>query len=199
MTTEQEAEITIPLDIPDVRIVGMEIEEKRIIITVETINRITNCGVCGCEINCNYGRGERVSLRHLPILGRQTIVQLSPRRGECPTCLHKPTTTQTVAWYTQRSPHTKAYDERLMELLKGSTVSEVSQIEQIGYDAIVGALEREIPEEVDWDGIDRLDTVGIDEISARKGRKGYRAIVTARSDDGEVHLLAVLPNRKKKR
>lgn len=60
-------------------------------------------------------------------------------------------------------------------------------------------LEQEIPEEVDWNRIDRLDTIGIDEISARKGRKGYRAIVTARSDDGEVHLLAVLPDRKKKR
>ncbi len=199
MINNRQAEITIPIDIPDVAIVAMEIKEKQIIITVETLNRMTCCGVCGDEIECKHGRGEMVSLRHLPILGCQTTVQLRPRRAKCPTCVNTPTTTQTVSWYTQRSPHTKAYDERLMALLKGSTVSEVSRLEGIGYDAIVGALEREIPNEVDWERIERLDTVGIDEVSARKGHKGYRAIVTARSDDGELHLLAVLPDRKKRR
>jgi hypothetical protein len=69
----------------------------------------------------------------------------------------------------------------------------------VGYDAVVGALNRQVATEVKWDEIDNLGTIGIDEISLQKGHKGYRAVITARQDDGQVIILAVLTDRKKKR
>jgi hypothetical protein len=77
------------------------------------------------------------------------------------------------------------------------TVADVSLKEKVGYDAVIGALGRQVPTTVNWDEIDNLGTIGIDEISLQKGHKSYRAVVTARQDNGQVIILAVLPDRKK--
>lgn len=114
-------------------------------------------------------------------------------------CLHTPTTTQVLSWYEQRSPHTNAYDRYLMKQLIGSTVADVSLKERVGYDAVLGALQRQVDSEVNWDAIENLGTIGIDEVAHKKGRKSYRAVITARQDDGTVIILAVLPDRKKRR
>jgi hypothetical protein len=102
-------------------------------------------------------------------------------------------------WYDQRSPHTKAYDRYLMKLLIGSTVADVSLKENLGYDAVLGALERQVDDEVNWDEVQNLGTIGIDEVAHKKGRQSYRAVVTARQDDGTVLILTVLKDRKKRR
>jgi hypothetical protein len=86
-----------------------------------------------------------------------------------------------------------------MKQLIGSCVSDVSLKEKVGYDAILGALKRQVDGEVKWDEIENLHTIGIDEVAAKKGHKSYRAILTARQDDGTVTILAVLADRKKKR
>ena len=86
-----------------------------------------------------------------------------------------------------------------MKQLIGSTVADVSLKENIGYDAVLGVLERQVDKEVNWDEVDNLDTIGIDEVAHRKGRKRYRAVITARQDDGNVIILTVLNNRKKRR
>lgn len=86
-----------------------------------------------------------------------------------------------------------------MKQLIGSTVADVSRKEKVGYDAVLGALERQVDSEVNWAEIQNLGTIGIDEVSHRKGRKSYRAVITARQDDGNLIILAVLDDRKKKR
>ena len=192
------AKISFPLDIPQVDVVATkQTRDGKFIITVESRRETTACGVCKQEINCNYGRGQAVQLRHLPILGQETTIVIRPKRAQCPTCLHNPTTTQILKWYDQRSPHTKAYDQYLMKLLIGSTVADVSLKENLGYDAVLGALERQVDDEVNWNEIQNLGTIGIDEVAHKKGRKSYRAVITARQDDGTVLILTVLKERKK--
>jgi transposase len=193
------ATIRFPLDIPQVDVLATkQTQDGKFIITVESRCETTKCGICQQEIACTYGHGQAVRLRHLPILGQETYIVIRPRRGHCPTCQHKPTTTQTLKWYDQRSPHTKAYDRYLMKLLIGSTVADVSLKENLGYDAVLGALDRQVDKEVNWDEVQNLGTIGIDEVAGKKGHKGYRAVVTARQDDGTVLILTVLQNRKKR-
>ena len=193
------ATIRFPLDIPQVDVLATkQTRDGKFIITVESLCETTKCGVCKKEIICTYGHGQAVRLRHLPILGQETYIVIRPRRAQCPTCQHNPTTTQTLKWYDQRSPHTKAYDRYLMKLLIGSTVADVSLKENLGYDAVLGALERQVDKEVNWDEIQSLGTIGIDEVAGKKGHKSYRAVVTARQDDGRVLILAVLKDRKKR-
>jgi transposase len=78
----------------------------------------------------------------------------------------------------------------------GRTVEEVSIREGIGYEAVMGIVRRPIRDEVDWAEFERLDQLGLDEISLKKGPKDVVTIVSARNE-GEIHLLAVLADRKK--
>ena len=200
MPISSSATIRFPLDIPQVDVLATkQTRDNKFIITVESLRETTKCGICKQEIACTYGHGLAVRLRHLPILGQETYIVIRPRRAQCPTCQHKPTTTQTLKWYDQRSPHTKSYDRYLMKLLIGSTVADVSLKENLGHDAVLGALDRQVDKEVNWDEVQNLGTIGIDEVAGKKGHKGYKAVVTARQDDGTVIILTVLKNRKKRR
>ena len=192
MSISTAATISLPLDIPQVNVLATkQTQDNKFIITVESRRDTAKCGVCKKAIPCNYGHGQAVRLRHLPILGQETYIVIRPRRAQCPTCQHQPTTTQRLSWYEQRSPHTKAYERYLMKQLISSTVADVSLKENIGYDAVLGALERQVGSEVNWAEIENLGTIGIDEVAHKKGRKSYRAVVTARQDDGTVLILAV--------
>jgi len=199
MPISTSAQISFPLDIPQVDVLATrQTRDGKFIITVESRQETTKCGVCKQSISCNYGHGKRIQLRHLPILGQETYIAIRPRRGQCPTCLHNPTTTQELSWYEQRSPHTKVYDQYLMKQLIGSTVADVSLKEKIGYDAVLGALQRQVASEVNWAEVQNLGAIGIDEVAYKKGRKSYRAVITARQDDGTILILAVLNDRKKR-
>lgn len=191
--------ITIPLDIPDVEVVDIETDlSGNLHIHVCSTQKNVVCKKCEKEVVCQHGTSHEIKLRHLPILGKPTYLHISPKRGKCPTCIGSPTMTQTCSWYTMRRPHTIAYDQHLVKQLKGSTVQDVSQLEEIGYDAILGALETLLPEKINWDEITAVGTVGIDEVATKKGKKAYRAIITYRQDDGKTGVLAILPDRKKR-
>jgi transposase len=82
--------------------------------------------------------------------------------------------------------------------LINSTVEDVSRKEDVGYDAVEGAIERCIQATVNWDEFDELNVIGIDEVALTKGRRNFVAIVTTQQADGHAAVLAVLPDRKKK-
>jgi transposase len=82
--------------------------------------------------------------------------------------------------------------------LVNSTVEDVSRKEDVGYDAVDGAIDRCIDVSVNWDEYTELKIIGIDEIARRKGRKDYIAIITTQQVDGRVAVLGVLEDRKKK-
>lgn len=192
MTTSFE----IPLDIPDVTIDHVEITEHAIIITVKSTMKEGTCRKCGRRIAKFHGHDKEVTLRHLPILGRKTYIRIRPVRYQCVHCKGKPTTTQKVSWYVPRSPHTKAYDEHLLLALINSTVEDVSLKEDVGYKAVEGVIERYIHRRVNWKQITRLDVIGLDEISLKKGHKKFVTIVTGRRGERTL-ILAVLKDRQK--
>lgn len=192
--------ITIPLDIAEVEVLSTEITaDNQLLIRVKSTQKVTACGVCGSEINCTFGHGQEIRLRHLPVLGLETYILIRPKRGQCLACSGDPTTTQIVSWYSQRSPHTQAYDEYLVKQLINSTIEDVSLKEQVGYDAVVGALNRLIEPQINWDEIDEIGTLGIDEIARSKGHKRFNAVITARQPTGKVRILGIVSDRKKRR
>ena len=189
--------ITVPLGIPDVKVLGVDLNERGdVIITVESTQGDTHCQHCGRKITKFHGHERWIELRHLPVLGRRTYIRLRPKRYECDSCGGK-TTVQRLDWYETKSPHTKAYDRYLMLQLVNSTVEDVSRKEDVGYDAVEGAIVRCIQVQVNWDEFDELNTIGIDEIALIKGRDNFVAIITTQQADGHVALLAVLPDRNK--
>jgi len=76
-------------------------------------------------------------------------------------------------------------------------VEDVSRKEDVGYDAVEGAIDRCIHVSVNWDEFTELRIIGIDEIAMRKGHSNFVAIITTQQADGRVALLGVLADRQK--
>lgn len=185
------------LDIPDIEIKSIEINEKGdVIITVRSTIDVTRCHKCGRKINKLHGHDKAIMLRHLPTLGRKTYIRICPARYRCTHCEGKPTTTQKLQWYKERSSCTIAYEEHILLQLVNSTVSDVSIKEDIGYEAVMGVIRRHIRNTVNWNEIESLNVIGIDEISLKRGHKDFVVIVTARDGD-KITIIAVLNDRKK--
>lgn len=191
------ANIEIPLDLPEVRILKSELSGQEIVITVESTRQWAICPRCGEKTLEFHGFGRQLRLRHLPILGRPVIIELRPKRFRCPVCDDHPTTTQKLDWYDERSPHTKAYDQWLLLCLIGSTISDVARKERLSYDLVEGAVDRQVATEVNWEEIESLEILGLDEIALKKGHRDFVVPVTTRDTDGQLKLLGVLPNRRR--
>jgi transposase len=186
------------LDIADVRVLNIELTPHGdCTITVESTLEGARCRKCGGEIQEFHGLDEWITLRHLPILGRKVFLRLRPKRYRCPHCEGGPTTTQELAWYAAKSPHTKAYEKYLLLQLVHATVEDVSLKEELGYKALEGIVDRWISREVKWAEVRGMKILGLDEIALKKGHRDFVVIVTARAAAGEVKVLAVLPDRKK--
>lgn len=186
--------IEIPLDLPKVRVLKYEVSGQ-IIIAVESTREWAICHKCGEKIHEFHSYGRQLRLRHMPIPGRSVIIEIRPKRFRCPACDGNPTTTQKLEWYDERSQNTKAYDQWLLQTI-GSTISDVARKEGISYDRGLGSIERLVLATLDWDEIEQLDVLGLDEIALKKGHRDFVALVTARQADGQLRLLGVLRDRK---
>ena len=190
--------IAIPLDIPDVQVLQTSVtKERALLITVESTLTSTTCRRCGQTTDTFDSYDRPIRLRHLPILGSVVYIELRPKRFRCPFCDDHPTTTQRLEWYEPKAPFTKAYERQLLITLINSTLADVCHKEGTGPDALLGVIDRWIEAEVDWSTVTPFSVLGIDEIALKKGHRDYIAVVTAQDAEGELHLLAVLPDRTK--
>jgi transposase len=190
--------ISIPLDITDVRVLQTELtKDGEFILTVESTLTSTNCRRCGRPITERHGLDEPRLLRHLPILGHVVYLRIRPKRFRCPWCDDHPTTTQQLDWYDQGALHTKAYERHLILQLVNSTVTDVQVKQDVTYDAVLGVLDRWIAKSVDWDTLPPFATMGSDEIALLKGHRDFVAVISAQTTQGDLYVLAVLPDRLK--
>ena len=192
------AQVTVPLDIPDVRVLSTEINKVgELIITIESTKEGTVCRQCGREIHKRHGYDEWAIIRHLPVFGRPSYLRYHPRRYQCLECEEHPTTTQRLDWRESNSPHSMAYDDHLLLQLVNTTVEDVSIKEGVAYDCVLGVLERRISAGVEWGQYEGLGVLGLDEIALKKGHRNFVTVVTARLAEGRLVILAVLPDRQK--
>jgi len=192
------AQVTIPLGIPDVRVVQTSTgEHGEIIITIESTKGGTPCRKCGQWITKPHGREEWVSIRHLPVFGRPSYLRYRPKRYQCQACEGHPTMTEKLDWQDANSPHSFAYDNHVLLQLVNSTVEDVSLKEGLAYDSVAGVLDRRIDANVDWSSMAGFEILGLDEIALKKGHRDYVTLVTGRRYDDEIVILGVLPGHEK--
>jgi transposase len=196
--TMAKAQISIPLDIEDVKVLKVEVGVNgNLHITLESTLNYGICRKCGHKLTKVHGYDNWVKVQHLPSFGRAVFLHYRPKRYECPECDGKPTTTQQLAWHEPNSPHTTAYDKYLLLALVNSTVQDVAIKEHLPYETVWGVVERQLAYAVDWTQYTCLGVLGLDEIARLKGHGDFVAIVSARLPDGHVAVLAILPDRKK--
>jgi len=185
------------LGLSDIKILDVtpKLSEREIIIRVESIRERVKCRHCS-KPTAKYGHGRLLKLRHLPILGRKTIIEILPRRGRCEHCDGNPTTTQTLDWYEANSKMTKPYEQHLLFELVNSTVADVSRREEVDYHTIERLIDRYIETKTDFSDIVALGILGFDEISLKKGYRDFVTLVTYRMNE-EVRILGVIKGREK--
>ncbi len=191
-------EVTIPLGIPDVRVLKTEINKREeVIITIESNKKGTPCRWCGQWITKSHGYDKWVQKRHLPVFGRRTYLRYRPKRYQCGHCEKKPTTTQRLDWQEKNSANTMAYDDYILLQIVNSTIEDVSVKEQISYDSVLGVMERRIRSETDWSVYRAIGVIGLDEIAIKKGHRDFVTIVTGRLENDRIAIFGVLPGRQK--
>jgi transposase len=189
-------QISIPLDIPDVKVLKTEFtKEGELIITVESTKAETRCRRCGREIRKIHGYEHWVVIRYLPVFERNSYLRYRPKRYYCKDC--DATTTQEVDWHEPNSPHSRAYDDHLLLQLVNATIEDVSIKAKVSYDSVLGVLERRIDDRIDWGQYENIGVLGIDEIALKKGHGDFVVIVTARLSAQRLVILGVLENREK--
>ena len=188
--------ITIPLDISSLNIISQRVDSKgNIVITVESKCDKTTCHNCGKDATKRYGHGAIMEFRHTSVFDQPVILRIKQVRYQCEHC--NSTTSEQYDWVAKGGKITKGMEEYIMRCLINSTIQDVSRKEGISYSTIETALAHRVGKHVNWDKLNDLVTIGIDEISNRKGFKDFIAVVSARDSTDNLHVLAVLKDRKK--
>ena len=189
--------ITLPLDLPDVRVLRTELtSDQELIIEVESTLTSATCRRCGQAISAFYGYDRPILLRHLPSFGYVVYIRIRPKRFRCPFCDDHPTTTHRLSWYEPKALHTTAYERHLLLQLINSTIADVCHKEDITPDAVLGIIDRWIASEIDWEDVPAFAIIGIDEIAIKKGHRDYVVVITARLPNAHLRVLTVLPDRR---
>ena len=184
------------LGLPDIRIMSSHIGSKgHVIIKIENTIVGIPCRNCGKPTD-SYGRDVTRRVRHLPVFGRQTYIEFTPRRGRCSTCDNHPTTTQQSSWNERKIEFTKAYEQHILMSLIHSTIEDVCVKDAITRGCVQGIVDRYLSTGVDWSRYKTLGLLGLDEISLKKGYRDFVTVVTSRVGD-EVSILGILKGREK--
>ncbi len=174
--------INIPLEVlglSDIEIESVKLAPNReIIIGVVSTRKEINCRQCNRPTQA-HGRGGELKLRHLPVFGKQTYIIITPRRGICHYCDGNPTTTERLDWYEINSKYTKPYEQHVLFELINSTVSDVSEKEDLDYHSVEALIDKYIEQEINFDTIKSLSVIGLDEISLKKGHRDFVTLIIA--------------------
>jgi transposase len=136
-----------------------------------------------------------LSIRDLDLWGKPSFFVYREVLHRCPHCGHRQSL---VPPFKRRDvKYTYRFEEQVLVSLIGSTATDVAQrlgiaaetVERIVKNRIDDAQAKQI------EPARRIERVGIDEISLRKGHKGYATILTDLTDAARPEILAVAKGR----
>ena len=138
-----------------------------------------------------------MSFAHTSLLDRRVFLRIKPVRYYCEHCDDGTTTTEKYDWVAKGGKITQALEDYIMRQLIHSTIQDVSRKTGVSYSTIYHSITNRIGSEVDWSNYKDIHTIGIDEISNRKGHQDYLAILSVKNRKDENSIIAVLDSRKK--
>lgn len=189
--------IELDLELPDVEILKVSRDSKgNYVIELHSTNKSGVCRKCGKEIRHFKGYDEWITIRHLPILGREVYLKIRPRRYQCLECDNEPTTTERFSWRSSGKSYTKAYQDHVLRCLISSSVEDVCLKEKLGEKQVEAMLSESCFGKNPLDHISYIGTLGLDEIALKKGHRDFVAIASSHYE-GRTQLVGVLPDRKK--
>ncbi|QUM87338.1 transposase family protein [Moritella sp. 36] len=125
------------------------------------------------------------------MFGRDTIIEIIPRRVDVSIVMGGPTTTEKLDWYDAKGKLTKPLEHHLLFELVNSTVADVSRKADVDYHTVDALIDSYIETDIDSSTIKTLGVLGLDEISMKKGYRDFVTLITYRVDD-RVNILGVM-------
>lgn len=100
----------ITLDIPNIRITSSSLnKEGQIQLEVSTTQHTAKCSCCQQEISEFAGFARPLLLQHKPIMGKNVILKIRPKRYRCRHCEGNPTSIQQSSWFKPNSTRTDIF------------------------------------------------------------------------------------------
>jgi transposase len=191
-------QINLPLDIDSLEVASQSVNKQgSIVIEVVSKKKSSACHKCGKPATKPNGTAPQRTIKHLPIFDKPVYLKITPIRYVCDNCDDSPTTTEQYDWCDRNASVTKGLEDYIMRSLIHSTIEDVSKKDRVGTSAVQCILNRQVDHQVNWGKVTNLETIGIDEISMKKGCQSFVTIVSSKSKDENLIVIATLSGRSK--
>ena len=192
------ATVEIQLDMPSGVTIGEyeRIEDGHAFHVSWELPAVCRCETCKRETPLKLiEKAKFLVIRDLDLWGQPSFFVYQDAMHRCSSCGHRqaliPPFKRKDVKYTWR------FEERVLASLIGSTAEDVAQRLGISPETVERIVRNRI-EDAKGKKIDpqrRVERLGMDEISMRKGHKGYATIMTDLTDPSKVEILAVSKGR----
>jgi len=179
------------LGIRELAVTAIRVEGQRVRIEAEVLMQRSCCPICGRIAHEIHQRIPR-ELRHLPIFGKACLLAYHEYQFLCPDCGQ--TWIGPLAFVDPYETHTKAYQEYLFDRVKASTITTVAEEEGLPEKTLEHLHRRVAERRLQQRAVPLVRVLGIDEISVKKGRQKYRAVLY---DVEQGKVIELLEDREK--
>lgn len=157
---------------------------------------VCRCETCKREAPLNIvEKNKFLAIRDLDLWGQPSFFVYQERLHRCPHCSHRQSLIP--AFKRRDVKYTRRFEEHVLTSLIGGTAEDAAQRLGISAETVERIVRNRI-EDTKAKQIDpqrKIERLGIDEISLRKGHKGYATILTDLSDPSKPEILALAKGR----
>jgi transposase len=136
-----EANLTKLLNLANLEVNSYETTEEAVILDVRPTQTVAMCPGCQKASGRVHDYDDARLIRDLSLFGRKGYVRLRSRRFECEGC--QKAFTERLEWVSLGSSYTRRFEEHVFMLCQKNTVQDVSQMLELGYEAVEGLFKRQ--------------------------------------------------------
>jgi transposase len=136
-----EQNLTDLLNLPHLEVTAYETVEETVVLDVKPTLKVAICPVCKQASASLHDYDTPRLIRDLSLFGRKSYLRLRGRRFECESCQNA--FTERLEWIAFDSSYTMRFEEHVFALCRKNTVQDVSQMLDLGYEAVEGLFKRQ--------------------------------------------------------
>ena len=136
-----EQNLTNLLHLPNLEVLGYESTEDGVVLDIKPTLKVVICPECKKPSASLHDYDEPRLIRDLSLFGRKSYLRLRGRRFECETCQNA--FTERLEWIAFDSSYTRRFEAYVFSLCRKNTVQDVSQMLEVGYEAVEGLFKRQ--------------------------------------------------------
>lgn len=180
------------LNLPDLKLESVEKSSTKIIFHCKYIKGISNCPQCSVSVT-KINQWETRKYRDLKISEHEVWLYVKVPQFECKDCNRY--YFETPDWAEKGKSYTKRQAKWIFEMAKKQSFTEVGALVNMSYKTVENLFYSMAEQTIDLPArYANVRKIGIDEVSHKKGKKGYVCVLT---DLERGIQLDILPDRKK--